>query len=126
MKDAHLRVAEIREALQYVASSDMPSQHKRLLMEVVVQALRDAEREDRPSAAPNEGAHWQPPEEVAVATHLQGKTAVSWQHADELVMSLAGRLSRSPDDVRKKATELGFGTAVDYRQAKARALREEP
>lgn len=122
---SHLSVGAIREALHFVARGDIPSQHKDVLLEVLAQALRDAEAlTDRADAARNERLQWESQEERAIETFLKGKTAISWQHADELLMRLAGQLHRNPQDVRNKATELGFGSGVDYRQAKARVPDE--
>ena len=118
---SHSSVAAIREALHFVARGDMPSQYKDVLLEVLAQALRDAESLiDRQDAIRNETLQWEPQEEQAIEAFLKGKTAVSWQHADELLMRLAGQLHRNPQDVRNKATQLGFGVGVDYRQARAR------
>lgn len=114
--------AALRETLQFLVTSDMSAQHKRILMELVTQALRSGEAEVRRVDAEQKlGEQWQPHETQAVATFLQGKVATSWQHADELLMRLAGELHREPEEVRRKATELGFGIGVDYRLAKAHA-----
>lgn len=104
----------------------MPSQHKDVLLEVLGQALRDAEASltNRADAARNENRPWELQEEQVIEAFLKGKTAISWQHADELLMRLAGQLHRTPQDVRNKATALGFGIGVDYRQAKARVPDE--
>jgi hypothetical protein len=49
---------------------------------------------------------------------------VNWQNADELVMGLAAKLNRSPNEIKAKAKELGFGVGVDYRLARASVVRE--
>lgn len=115
--------AALRETLQFLVASDMPAQHKRILMELVTQALRSGEAEVRRiDAVQKRGEQWQPHETQVVESFLQGKVARSWQHADEVLMRLAGELHREPGEVRRKATELGFGIGVDYRLAKARAM----
>lgn len=117
--------AALRETLQFLVASDMPAQHKRVLMELVTQALRSGEAEvRRMDAVQKLGEQWLPQETQAVANFLQGKVARSWQHADEVLMRLAGELHREPGEVRKKATELGFGIGVDYRLAKAQTLHD--
>src|SRR6185369_5317508 len=112
--------AALRETLQFLVVSDMPAQHKRILMELVTQALRSGDAEARRiEAVQSIGEQWQPHETQAVEAFLQGKVARSWQHADEVLMRLSGELHRQPGEVRRKATELGFGMGVDYRLAKA-------
>ena len=103
----------------------MPADHKSTLIAVLTQAVRDEEAADlyRDSAAQVQG-EWQEQEIVQLKSFLQGRTARSWQHADECVMHLAAQLHRDPGAVRHKATELGLGTAVDYRFAKQ--LKPDP
>jgi hypothetical protein len=97
----------------------MPAEHKATLIEVLTQALRDDEAAElhREAAAQAQG-DWQEHEIVQLKSFLHGRTARSWQHADECVMHVAAQLHRDPGSVRQKATELGLGTAVDYRFAK--------
>lgn len=124
MRDSHEKTNLLRETLQFVVGSDMPSQHKKVIIEALVQALRTVdETEQRPVAA-NDSEQWQPHESQLVGDFLQGKVAANWQHADELLISLANQLHRSPNDVKQKATDLGFGVGVDYRQARARTPDE--
>lgn len=110
------RPAALHAALRFVVTSDMPSEYKATLIEVLTQAVRDDEAAERyrESAAQAEG-EWQEHEIVELKSFLHGQTVRSWQHADECVMQLATRLHRDPASVRHKATELGLGTAVDYR-----------
>lgn len=114
--------AALRSALQFLLTSDIPSQYKSVLIETVTQALRDQEsvRLLR-QAAEQASRQWQAYETEQVQSFLQGRIANSWQQADELLMHLATQLHRNPHDVRVKATELGFGVGVDYGLAKIRA-----
>lgn len=111
----------LRDTLQFVASSSIESKHKRVLMDVLLRALRNIEEEKRAEAIRSMVPEWQPNEEQAVSEYLRDKIAKSWQHADELTMHLATQLHRAPTDVREKAIAMGAGAAVDYRLAKARA-----
>lgn len=113
------RPAALHGALRFVIASDMPSEHKATLIEVLTQAVRDEEAAElhREAVAQAQG-EWQEHEIVQLKTFLQGRTARSWQHADECVMHVAAQLHRDPGSVRQKATELGLGPAVDYRFAK--------
>ena len=121
MRDIHSPIA-LREALQYVMSDDMPSEHRAVLIELLTAALRaqDAKRLEVVSAQPSHGP-WQEEETLQLQSFLDGKTASSWQHADELLTHLSNRLGRDPHYVRRKATELGFGEGVDFRLAQIRS-----
>ena len=114
------RAAALRAALQFVISSDFPSEHKAILIDVLTKTLRDEETAelDR-SAVAAASANWQEHEIAHLKSFLQGRLAKSWQHADEGVMQLRRQLHRDPKSVRDKATQLGLGTAVDYRLARA-------
>jgi hypothetical protein len=114
----------LRAALHYLAASDTPAQHKKLLIEVVVQAMRADEAAARYAALQETDTEWQPHEAKAVEVFLQGRVARNWQHADEILMRLATQLHRKPANVRKKATEMGFGAGVDYRLAQGHAVTE--
>ncbi len=110
----------VREALQYVLSSEIPARHKAVLIQTLTQAMRDQETAFlSQQAAEQVGPSWQADETHQLQSVLQGKVARSWQHADELLMRLAAQLHRDPRAVRAKATELGFGAGVDYALAKA-------
>lgn len=115
----------LRETLMFLVQSDMPADHKRILIEVVTQALYDKEAEERSGKASEVREEWGAPEVDALGAFLQDKVAKSWQHADELVLHLARELRRDPDDVRRKAVELGFGLGVDYRLAKERIIGDD-
>jgi len=97
----------------------MPSEHKATLIEVLTQAARDDEAAElhREAVARAQG-EWQEHEVVQLKSFLHGRTATSWQHADECVMHVAAQLHRDPGAVRNKATEIGLGAAVDYGFAK--------
>ena len=114
-----LRPAALHAALRFVIKSDMPAEHKATLIEVLTQAVRDDEAAElhRETVVQAQGP-WQEHEIAELKTFLDGRTARSWQHADEGVMHLAAQLHRDPSSVRHKATELGLGRAVDYRFAK--------
>lgn len=114
---------KLRAALRFLMTSDMASEHKGVLIDVVTQALRDLETSDiQERAAEQANEQWQPSETEQLRNLLQGKVATSWQHADELTMRVAAQLHRPLQQIRAKATELGFAEAVDYRVAKRRAL----
>jgi hypothetical protein len=113
------RQVALHAALRFIVTSDMPAEHKATLIEVVTQALRDGEAfELHREAAALTQSQWQEHEIAELKSFLQGRTARSWQHADECVMRLSAQLHRDPDSVRNKATELGLGMAVDYRLTK--------
>ena len=114
--------ASLRSTLQYLMSSDMPSEHKAVLIDLVAAALRVVDASlQRDHAASFVNGPWQDEETSLLSAFLAGKTARSWQHADETLMQIATRLGRDPQYVRGKATDLGLGEGVDYRLAKVRA-----
>jgi adenosyl cobinamide kinase/adenosyl cobinamide phosphate guanylyltransferase len=109
---------DIRDTLQYVRTSDIPAQHKAVLIDALTLALREEMgAQARQQSARLAGAQWQAQEVAQLRGFLDGKVARSWQHADELAMQVASQLHRSLQDVRAKATELGLGVSVDYRRA---------
>ena len=112
------RPVALHAALRFVITSEMPAEHKSTLIEVLTQTLRNDEAAElhRVAAAQAHG-EWREDEIVQLQAFLNGRKARSWQHADECVMHLAAQLHREPGSVRNKATELGFGGAVDYRFA---------
>ena len=101
--------------MQYLIASDIPSEHKSVMMDALTEVLRT--RLQPPVAEPGSGP-WQPHETTQLQSFLEGKLANSWQHADELLMHVAAQLHRDPVEVRAKATELGLGVGVDYQLAK--------
>lgn len=109
----------LHAALRFVITNEMPAAHKAVLIDVLTQAIRDEEAAtlQREADARSQG-EWQEPEIVRLKSFLHGRIATSWQHADECVMHVATQLHRDPASVRHKATELGLGTAVDYRFAR--------
>ncbi len=118
MQDSQ-RGAALSAALRFVIASEMPSHHRAVLMEVLTQAMRDESAAElrRTTVAQAQG-EWRDHEIVQLKSLLQGRTATSWQHADQCVMHVAAQLHRPADSVRTKAAELGFGAAVDYKIAK--------
>jgi hypothetical protein len=119
--------ARLLAALQFLMTSDMPSEHRSVLIETVTHALREHETTARRGqAAVRPSAEWQVHETAELSSYLTGRVANSWQQADEIALRLAAQLHRHPLDIRAKAVELGFGVAVDFRLAKAqvRAGRE--
>lgn len=108
----------LQAALQFLMTSDIPTEHKTVLIETVTQALRNLDSDRQ--AAEEVPQQWHAAETAQLQGVLRGKVANSWQEADELSMHLAAQLHRDLYDIRAKATELGFGVAVDYRLAKAR------
>jgi hypothetical protein len=116
----------MRAALQYLISSHMPAEHKAVLLEALTDAMRTVQDADvHRQAAGEASGQWHEHEIAQLQTFLQGKTANSWQQADERTTSLAARMRRSPKDIRAKASELGLGEAVDYQLAKAHATRSD-
>ena len=119
MHDAH-SIAALRSALQYTKSATMPADHKVVLLALLAEALRDQEAEDtRLATLENSVRPWQEADTATLQTFLTGKVATSWQHADEVLVSLASKLERDPQYVRTRATDLGFGAGVDFRLARA-------
>ena len=119
--------AALHAALRFVITREMPAEYKATLIEVLTQAIREegAASLRREAAAQSKG-EWQESEIVRLKDLLQGRVATSWQHADEGVMQMATQLHRDPVSIRNKATELGLGSAVDYRIARQlKQAREE-
>lgn len=118
MQDSH-RLIALHAALRFLATCDIPSQHKSILIDVLMQRLRDdkaAELRQRQCAQMQGG--WREHEILQLQSFLHDRIARSWQHADECVMQLAAQLRRHPRAIREKAVELGLAVAVDYRLAK--------
>lgn len=114
----------LNAALNFVMASDIPSEHKAVLIDVLVQTLRDREAAQvRGQLAQQSQKEWQPLEITQLQTFLRDKIADSWQHADEWVMHLAAQLRRDPSSVRAKALELGLHAAVDYHLARTATER---
>ncbi len=111
--------AAMRETLQFLAVSNIPSKHKAVLLDVLARAIR-AEEGVQTAAKVAEPIAWSTEETAQLQAYLDGRVASSWQHADELLMHLATQLHRSTGDIRVKATELGLGEGVDYRLARMR------
>lgn len=109
-----------------MTSSDIPSDHKAVMIDLLTAALRNQDVQHIEAvASANESVAWEEADTQQLKAMLTGKIANSWQHADELLMQLANGLHRDPGTVRSKAIELGFGESVDFRLAKLRALRRE-
>lgn len=115
------RAGQLHAALRFVITTEAVSAHKAILIDVLLQALRDDEsaaarrREETLDA----GRAWQDHELALLSDCLQHRVANSWQDADERVMHVAGQLHRDARSIRDKAAELGFDAAVDYRSAAA-------
>jgi hypothetical protein len=118
--------AALRSALQFVASGDIPSHHKAVLIDAVTQVLRfqESARTQSLASAPL-GAAWQEQEVATLQSFLQGRVAKNWQQGDEFLTRLALQLHRSPRDVRAKAAELGLGAGVDYGLARILTRTQE-
>ena len=113
-------------ALRFLVVSDLPSVHKRVLIDVLTQVLRAADAEElRLRNAREEPPPWRPEEIARLESLLEHRIARSWQHADEILLGAAAQLRRSPADIRAKATQLGRGAAVDYAIAKAQAAASD-
>jgi hypothetical protein len=122
MRDADEKIAVLRETLEYLPQGNIPAEYKRVLIETMEAALESALQKaqagmNRP-AAKADSYEWRPEEVLIVETFLKGKVAANWQHADEQLMHLAGLLHRPIEEIKNKASELGLGVGVDYRQAK--------
>ena len=121
-----VRPAALYAALKFVTGSSALSEHKAILVEVLLQALRDEEvTELHRQEVARECGEWQPDEIGLLQAFLKDRVAKSWQDADETVMHLATKLQRNPRSVREKATEVGLGISVDYAISKSRR-RQEP
>ena len=120
------RSATLYAALKFVTGSSALSEHRSILVEVLLQALRDEEATElnRQEVA-REFREWQHDEIALLQVFLKDRVAKSWQDADEIVMRLATQLQRNPRSVREKATEVGLGISVDYGMSKSRR-RQEP
>lgn len=115
----------LRATLQFLMTSDIPSEHKSVLIEMLTQVLREHDTTAiRGRVAAQVGGEWQADETAQLHEYLQGRVANSWQQADEVAMHLSAQLHRHPLEIRAKAVELGFGVAVDFRLAKARVRPE--
>lgn len=114
--------------MQYVLASDIPADHKAVIIETLTQTLRREESARiRQDAHDREREIWQPHETARLRARLEGKIANSWLQADELSMSVAAELQRDSREVRSKAIELGLGAGVDFAIAKAMVkLRDKP
>ena len=105
----------MQATLRFLLSSDMPAEHKRLLIELVTDALRRRDaKEAHDHALQRDMKPWADDEVAQIAAYLNGKTARSWQHADEMVVALASQLHRDARDVREKAADIGFNAAVAF------------
>jgi hypothetical protein len=109
----------LQAALRFLIASDMPANHKGLFITLVTDALRSRDAADQlQQARKQEARPWDEHELATISEFLEGKMACSWQHADELVVALAGKLHRDFDEVREKASEAGFGAAVDFKASR--------
>jgi hypothetical protein len=113
----------LRATLQFVVSSDMPAEHKVVMIQALTHTLR-AEEAEHHRRANQQQPVWQAQETAQLQALLTGRTAQGWQHGDELLMRAAALLHRAPDDIRAKAAELGLSASIDFGQARARARRE--
>lgn len=112
-----------RAALHYVHTSDMPTEHKVVLLEVLQQSL-DRVRDEVPNV-PVERP-WTEAEEAEMRVLLMNRPARGWQDADELAIAVGVRLRRAPGEIRRKAIEMGLGVSVDYSLARWAARRGQP
>lgn len=114
MQDSR-RPAALHAALRFVITADVPSDHKAILIELLLQALRDDEAAElRRQHVSRDCREWQEHELVVLESFLRNRIARNWQDADESVMHLAMQLHRDPRSVRDKAKEVGLGASVDY------------
>ena len=107
----------MQAALRFLLVSDMPADHKRLLIELVTDALRRRDaKQARDQALERDVKPWTEDEVAQMTAFFEGKSARSWQHADEMVIALALQLHRDARDVREKAADIGFGAAVGFKR----------
>lgn len=118
-------LAAIRATLKYLLNSDVPSEHKSILLDALTRMLRVEEAEaQRLSGSEDARRSWQEHELTHLDRSLTNRVAKSWQDADETLVLIASQLQRHSADVRGKAVERGFNAAVDFAVAKAiRATR---
>lgn len=116
---------QLRATLQFLIGSDIPSEHKSVLFEMLTQALRaqDVEREEQLEA--HTERPWQVHELANLNEFLQGTIAKSWQQGDEVLMRLSTRLRRSPHEIKNKARELGLDAGVDFAIARRRIRQSD-
>jgi hypothetical protein len=115
---ASQRPQALHAALRFVITSDIPSEHKATLIDVLTQTLRNDRAAEEQQALAREHQPWQEHEILQIKSFLSDRVATSWQLADECVMHLVAQLHRDPRVIRDKAVELGLGASVDYRIAK--------
>lgn len=114
MQDSH-RPAALHAALRFVITTNVVSEHKAILIDVLLQALRDDETAElRQQETSQTCREWQEHEVVLLKSLLKDRVARNWQDADESVMHVASQLRRDPRSVREKAKEVGLGASVDY------------
>jgi len=111
----------LRAALRCLLTSDLPPEHKAVLVDAVVQTLLEREAAHHIDESFAEARAWEPQEVEELRTLLAGRIAHSWQEADELLTRCARQLERAPVDVREQAGTLGLDAAVDYRRARTTA-----
>jgi len=108
----------LREALQVLICSNLPVDAKRLLIDVVLEALAQREALVVQATTRQNQTVWTSAEIEMVTARLQGQVARSWQSADQVLTQLARELQRDARQIRAKAIELDLGVAVDYHMAK--------
>jgi len=119
------RATALYAALKFVTGSSALSEHRGILIDVLLQALQDeGAAVELEKEALGRLKKWQDDEIALFQAFLKDRVARNWQEADENVMYLATKLQRDPRSVREKATDMGLGVGVDYTIAKAH--REEP
>ena len=124
IRDAHSSGA-LEAALQYMMSSDIPSEHKAVVIDLLTAALRRHETQHIEAVATAHGSiPWQEADTQKLQALLGGKLANSWQHADEVLMQVANAMGRDPSIVRSKANELGLAESIDFRLAKQQRARK--
>jgi hypothetical protein len=113
-------VTALREALQCLMRSDLPSRHKAVLIEAVMHMLSDREAAQRADQSTSQSRPWQEDEIERLRTLLAGHAARSWQEADELATRCAREFRCAPGAVREQAAMLGLSAAVDYRPGRSK------
>ena len=112
-------LAAIRGTLKYLLNSDVPSEHKSILIDALTRMLRVEEAEaQRLLGSDHVTRMWQDHELNHLDRSLNNRVAKSWQDADETLVLIASQLQRHSADVRGKAVERGFDAAVDFAVAK--------
>ena len=120
------RIVAVRETLDFIGGSDLPITHKRVALEAIQEVLRiHIDLLEKMETTKNDGNKWTDDELTIIGDFLKDKIATNFSHERDILNQLSARLGRSPDKVKKKSSELGFGAGVDYWLATAKGLTKK-